>query len=378
MKIGIVAGEASGDLLGAALIEAIKARFPEASIEGMGGPAMQAAGCTTLFDSERLAVMGFVEPLMRLPDLIRLRRDIVTHFTTHQPDLFIGIDSPDFNLGLEIKLRATGIPVVHYVSPSVWAWRQGRIKKIARAVDLMLTLLPFEAKFYEQHKVPVMYVGHPLARQIPREPDVQAARASLQLPKNATVIALLPGSRAQEIKHMATPFLLAAKLLHEQNPHLQFITSHINEARYQAFYEAYQRIAPDLPLTFYLRKSSEVMAAADVVVVTSGTATLEVMLHKKPMVIAYRMSRLTHWLAKWLVKTKHVGLPNLLADERLVPELIQEAATPEAIAEHVRYALDHPQYVQALQARFDALHEVLAEDNTAALITRLAELMAVR
>lgn len=363
MKIGILAGEASGDLLGAKLIQALRQRCPDLHIEGIGGPAMIAAGCESLFDIERLAVMGLVEPLLRLPDLIKLRRDLYQHFIQHKPDIFIGIDAPDFNIGLELKLRRAGIPVVHYVSPSVWAWRQKRIHKIAKAVDMMLTLLPFEAKFYEQHNVPVRYVGHPLASQIALTPDKLAARHALCIDESASYVALLPGSRKQEIKYLAEPMLKAARLAWQKRPNLRFFTAHVNEQRYQEFYEAYKKYAPDLPLEFFTRRSQDVMAAADVVVVTSGTATLETMLFKKPMVIAYRMSGLTYKLAKMLVKTNYVGLPNLLANELLVPELIQDAVKPETIAQHILDYLDHPEKITSLQAKFTDLHKQLREDS---------------
>ena len=362
-RIGILAGEASGDLLGAKLIEALRLRCPDLHVEGIGGPAMIAAGCDSLFDIERLAVMGLIEPLLRLPDLIKLRYDLYHHFIKNPPDVFIGIDAPDFNIGLELKLRRAGIPIVHYVSPSVWAWRRRRVYKIAKAVDLMLTLLPFEAKFYEQYHVPVRYVGHPLAEQIPIQPDKIAARRSLCIDENATYIALLPGSRRQEIRYMAEPLLLAAKKALQKRPHLRFITSHVNEQRYQEFYECYKRYTPDLPLEFFTRRSHDVMAAADVVLVTSGTATLETMLHKKPMIIVYRMSRLTHQLVKRLVSIPFVGLPNLLANRLLVPELIQDAVKPEVIVEHIFNYLDHPQEVESLVKTFTELHLSLRADS---------------
>lgn len=367
MKIGILAGEASGDLLGAKLIQSLRERCHNLQVEGIGGPAMIAAGCESLFDIERLAVMGIIEPLFRLPDLIKLRRDLYRYFMQNRPDVFIGIDAPDFNIGLELKLRRAGIPVIHYVSPSVWAWRQNRVYKIAKAVDLMLTLLPFEAKFYEQHHVPVRYVGHPLADQIPLQPDKIAARRALCIPENATYVALLPGSRRQEIRCMAEPLLRSAKLAFQQNPNLRFLTSHVNEQRYQEFYECYQRYTPDLPLEFFTRRSHDVMAAADVVVVTSGTATLETMLYKKPMIIAYRMSRFTHQLAKILVKTPYVGLPNLLANESLVPELIQEAVEPEKISQLILDYLEHPEKVQILENKFTELHKTLRADSASCI-----------
>ncbi len=376
MKVGILAGEASGDLLGAKLIHALRERYPTVTVYGIGGPAMIAAGCHSLFDIERLAVMGFVEPLKRLPDLLKLRRDLYHHFLKNPPDIFIGIDAPDFNIGLEMKLREAGIPVVHYVSPSVWAWRQYRVHKIAKAVDLMLTLLPFEAQFYEQHHVPVRYVGHPLAEQIPLEPDQLAARRALCLDENAVYIALLPGSRNQEIRYMAEPFLQAAKLVWEQNKEVRFITSHVNEKRYQEFYDAYQRIAPEIPLTFFTRRSPDVMAASDMVVVTSGTATLETMLYKKPMIIAYRMSAFTYLLAKWLVKTKYVGLPNLLANELIVPELIQEAANPENIADYLLGYLNHPEKVQTIKTKFTQLHLSLRMQSAKTAVDAIANVIA--
>lgn len=377
LRIGIVAGEASGDLLGAKLIHALRELHPDLIAEGLGGSAMMAAGFNSLFDMERLAVMGLVEPLLRLPDLIKLRRGLYQHFIQNPPDIFIGIDAPDFNLGLELKLRQAGIPVVHYVSPSVWAWRQNRVFKIAKAVDLMLTLLPFEAKFYEQHHVPVSYVGHPLADQIPLVPSTLEARRALCIDEKATYVALLPGSRKQEIRHMAEPFLLAAKKIWEANPAVHFLTSHVNEQRYQEFYETYQRIAPELPLQFFTKRSYDVMAAADAVVVTSGTATLEVMLHKKPMVIAYKMPKITHQLAKWLVKTPFIGLPNLLANKALVPELIQDAATPDAIAEHILTYLHQPETVQALQKQFIEIHQSLRSDAAANIAQSVLGVMKV-
>lgn len=376
MKIGILAGEASGDLLGAKLIHALQARSHDLQIEGIGGPAMIAAGCKSLFDIERLSMLGFIEPVLRLPDLLKLRRDLYRHFTQNRPDVFIGIDAPDFNIGLELKLRKVGIPVIHYVSPSVWAWRQYRISKIAKAVDLMLTLLPFEAKFYEQHKVPVRYVGHPLAEIIPMQPDKIAARRALCIDENAFYVALLPGSRRQEIRYMAEPFLLAAKQAWQQRPNLQFLTAHVNEQRYQEFNEYYRRLTPDLPLQFFTRRSQDVMAAADVVVVASGTATLETLLYKKPMIIAYRMSRFTHRLVRLLTVAPYAGLPNLLANEMVVPELIQTEVKPEVIAKHILDYLDHPEKVAALQTKFNEIHKSLSADSASCIAESILQVVA--
>lgn len=377
-RIGIVVGEASGDLLGAKLIESLREQCPDLQFEGIGGPAMMAVGFNSLFDIERLAVMGFIEPLFRLPDLFRLRHDISQHFLKNPPAIFIGIDAPDFNLGLELKLRQQGIPVVHYVSPSVWAWRQYRIHKIAKAVDLMLTLLPFEAAFYEKHNVPVKYVGHPLAEQIPLYPDKIAARRALCVDEDATYIALLPGSRRQELRYMSEPFLHAARLAFQARPNLRFLSSQINEQRYHEFYASFKQYAPDLPLTIFTRRSHDVMAAADVVLVTSGTATLETMLYKKPMVIAYRMSRFTHQLAKLLVKTPFAGLPNLLANKLIVPELIQDQVKPELICQHILDYIDHPEKVDVLKNTFIELHKGLRSPSGSGLCKAILELMAAK
>lgn len=363
LNIGIIAGEASGDLLGAALIQALREKHPHIQIEGIGGAAMQAVGCKSLFDIERLSVMGIIEPLKRLPDLLRLRRDVCAHFLKNRPDIFIGIDAPDFNIGIERKLRDAGIKTVHYVSPSVWAWRQYRIRKIAKAVDLMLTLLPFEAPFYQQHQVPVKYVGHPLADKIPLVPDKLAARRALGLDESATYVALLPGSRKQELNHMCEPYLLAAKLVLQQKPELKFITSQVNHKRYQEFIAAWQAIAPELPLTCFEARSHDVLAAADAVVVTSGTATLETMLYKKPMIIAYRMSPLMFKLVRWMIKAPYAGLPNLLANEMLAPELIQKEVTPEAISSILLDYLNHPEKARALEMRFTELHRELQTNS---------------
>lgn len=364
MKIGMLAGEASGDLLGAKLIYALKEKVPNLQVEGIGGPAMIAAGCHSLFDIERLAVMGLIEPLLRLPDLIKLRLQIFKYFAANKPDVFIGIDAPDFNIGLELKLRKLGVPVVHYVSPSVWAWRSYRVYKIAKAVDLMLTLLPFETKFYEDHHVPARYIGHPLADQIPLIPDKMAARRALCIEEKGRYVAILPGSRRQEIRYMAEPFLRAALLLHRAYPQLRFLTSHVNEQRYQEFYEAYKQYAPDIPLQFFTRRSQDVLAASDVVLVTSGTATLETMLHKKPMVIAYKMSKLIFPLVKMIVKTPYAGLPNLLSNQLLVPELIQDEVNPEVISQQLMQYLTDPNKIVILENKFKELHQLLRFDST--------------
>lgn len=361
IHIGIVAGEASGDLLGAGLIKALQQMHPELTISGIGGPAMMAAGCHSLYSISELAVMGIIEPLKRLPRLIRIRRHLYQHFLKNRPDVFVGIDAPDFNLGLELKLRQQHIPTVHYVSPSVWAWRQYRIHHIARAVDLMLTLLPFEAQFYEKHQVPAKFVGHPLADRIPLFSDQAQARASLGLSASVPVIALLPGSRQQELQHLGRPFLETALLCLQQKPQLQFITTSSDQQRDQQWRELHHHWASALPLQFFIGRSHEVMAAADAILVTSGTATLEAMLLKRPMVIAYATSPLNFLLAKWLVKIPFIGLPNLLAGEALVPEFIQKAVQPSSLSQALLAYLDHPEKNQPLLDKFQQIHQQLLQ-----------------
>jgi len=358
-NIGILAGEPSGDLLGASLMRTLLNQNSQLIFTGIGGPAMISAGCKSLFEMERLSVMGLVEPLFRLPELFRIRSELYRYFMANPPSVFIGIDSPDFNLGLELKLRKAGIPVIHYVSPSVWAWRQKRIFKIASATDLVLTLFPFEADFYQKHNVPVRFVGHPLADLIPLHPDKIDARKKLNLDPDATYIAILPGSRHNEIHYLANIFLTASKLCWQQKPYVKFITSAVNEKRDAEFHAIFKKAAPDLPLTFFQNRSHDVMAAADIVLVTSGTATLETMLYKRPMVVAYRMANLTFQLARHIVKLRYIALPNLLADEKLVPEFIQDAATPEQISAALIDYLDHPEKIAALENKFLDIHQRL-------------------
>ena len=362
MKVGIVAGEASGSILGAGLINALREHEPLLTLSGIGGPDMIASGFQSLHEMERLSVMGLIEPLSRLPELFLIRRHLYRHFKKQKPNLFIGIDSPDFNLGLELKLRKIGTPIVHYVSPSVWAWRKKRIHKIAKAVDLVLTLLPFEAAFYEQHSVPACFVGHPLADLIPLQPDQAAAKKALGLDPETTYIALLPGSRHNELHYLGELFLDTAQLCWQENPKLKFITSAANAQRHQEFYQQWQIYTPDLPLQFFEKQTHAVMAAADAVLVTSGTATLETMLFKRPMVIAYRMAKVTYQIARHLVKIPYIGLPNLLADKALVPEFIQDAATPVALAAALLDFIENPEKARALRQHFTDIHQQLRRD----------------
>jgi len=364
LRIGIIAGEISGDMLGAGLITALRA-LSKAPIEcvGVGGPRMLAAGFTSLFDMERLAVMGFVEPLKRLPELLRMRASLRKYFLEWKADIVIGIDAPDFNLGLELWLRERGITTAHYVSPSVWAWRQGRVKKIRRAVDLMLTLFPFEEQFYRDHDVPVVFVGHPLADQLPLQVDTASARTQLQIADTATVVALLPGSRSSEIKMMAEPFLATARWLLERHSELIFLLPAANAKRSEQLQILFEQA--QLPIRLLEGQSQTAMAAADVVLMTSGTTALEAMLLKKPMVVAWRTGAITAILLRRLVKSKFISLPNLIADRELVPEVLQEDVRVDVLGPLLLERLDNPALRQNLEREFLLLHKSLRRNASA-------------
>ena len=374
-RVYIVAGELSGDILGAGLMHELKLRHPNIEFRGLGGPRMEAHGLTSRFPLETLSVMGLVEVIKHLPELIRVRRTLREEALAWQPDIMIGIDAPDFNIGLEKQLRAAGLKTAHYVSPSVWAWRQGRVKKIAKAVDGMLTLLPFEADFYHQHQVPVAFVGHPLADELPLENDRQAARQILALPAQAPVLAILPGSRGNEIRFLGDTFLRAAELLCQRNEALHVV---IPAATHQRYQEIIQLLAsyPTLSERVMLLEGQarEAMVASDAVLLASGTAALEAMLCHRSMLVAYKMAPITHWLAKRLVKTAWISLPNLIAQEGVVPELIQDAASPETIADRLDDMLNNAQERNVLEARFADMHRALqrnASQRAAQAITSL-------
>ena len=357
IRVALVAGEASGDILGSGLMQAIKQRHPGAEFIGVGGARMEAEGLKSYFPMERLAVMGLVEVLGRLFELLGRRRQLARDLIAAQPDVFIGIDAPDFNLGLELKLRRAGIKTVHYVSPSVWAWRQKRVLKIREACDLMLTLFPFEAQFYDEHQVPVRFVGHPLADAIPQQADRAAAREALDLPQDEPVVALMPGSRGGEVARLGELFLDAAIRLRALRPGIRFLLPCATPERRV---QLEQMLAGrDLPLTLLNGRSHEALAACDAVLIASGTATLEALLYKRPMVVAYRVAPLTYRILKRLVKSPYISLPNLLAERLLVPELIQDAATPEALAQAVAPLIDGGQ-VQT--EGFDVIHRALRGD----------------
>ncbi len=371
LRIALVAGEASGDILGAGLMQALKQRHADIEFIGIGGPLMEAEGLQSYFPMERLSVMGLVEVLGRLPELLyrrwRLRRDLLAA----QPDVFIGIDAPDFNLGLELKLRQAGIRTVHYVSPSVWAWRQKRVLKIRQACDLMLTLFPFEAQFYQDHGVPVRFVGHPLANTIALQVDRGAAREALDLPAAGKVVALLPGSRGGEVGRLGGLFLDSAERLQGMFPGIQFVLPCASQAR-RIQLEA-MLVGRNLPLKLLNGRSHEALAASDAVLIASGTATLEALLHKRPMVVAYRVARLTYWLLKRLVKSPYISLPNLLAGKLLAPELLQDEATPQALAETLATLLVDG---QAQTEGFANIHQALRQDASAQAADAVLTLMA--
>ncbi|WP_253446062.1 lipid-A-disaccharide synthase [Halomonas sp. Y3] len=362
-RVYLVAGELSGDILGAGLMRALKARHPGVEFRGIGGPRMIAQGIDSRFPLETLSVMGLVEVLRHLPGLIRVRRALRADALAWRPDIMVGIDAPDFNLGLERQLREAGLTTAHYVSPSVWAWRQGRVKGIAKSVDAMLTFLPFEAAFYARHRVPVAFVGHPLADELPLENDRFAARGALGLPAEGEVLALLPGSRANEIRFLGETFLAAAERLCAARPDLKIVVPAATPER-RAELEGLlaERSALVERLTLLDGQSREAMVASDAVLLASGTAALEAMLCHRPMLVAYRMAPATHWLARRLVKTEWISLPNLIARETLVPELIQEAASPETIADRLGALLDDAPGRAALEARFAAMHQGLQRD----------------
>lgn len=331
LRVALVAGEASGDLLGAGLMRSIKARHPDVEFIGVGGPRMEAEGLRSYFPMERLAVMGLVEVLGRLFELLKRRRRLKEDILKAQPDVFIGIDAPDFNLDLELQLRRAGIKTVHYVSPSVWAWRQKRVFKIHDACDLMLTLFPFEARFYQEHRVPVRFVGHPLADTIPLSADRNAARDVLGLDVSVPVVALLPGSRGGEVTHLGPLFLDAAALMVTLQPDIRFVLPCANSHRRAQIEQMLD--GRSLPLTLLDGQSHQALAACDAVMIASGTATLEALLYKRPMVVAYKVAPLTYRILRRMVKSPYVSLPNLLAQRLLVPELLQDDATPEALVE---------------------------------------------
>ena len=333
MRIAIIAGEVSGDILGSRLIIALQKLYPDATFEGIAGEEMQQVGCKSLYAMERLSIMGYVEVLPRIFELLKMRKALIQRWIQNPPDLFIGIDAPDFNLKIEKKLYEAGITAVHYVSPSVWAWKEGRVKKMNGAMDLMLTLFPFEVDFYKKHSIPAEFVGHPLADEIPISSNKIEARKKLQIDKDRFILAVLPGSRTGEINRLAPDFLQAIDALHQNHPDWFFVAPMVNEKIKNAFEVIKKEIAPNVPIIYIEGKSRTVMQAADQILMASGTAVLEGMLVGRPMIAAYRVAPMTARIIRLfkLIKSKYYTLPNNLADEYLVPELIQEDVTKENI-----------------------------------------------
>ena len=364
MKIGLVAGEASGDLLAAGLITALRERVPHASFAGVAGPQMIAAGCECWEEAETLSVMGLVEPLKVLPKLIMLRRALARRWIESPPDVFVGIDSPDFNLGLETRLKAAGIPTAHYVSPSVWAWRQGRIKSIRKAADCVLCILPFEKKFYDEHGVPAEFVGHPKADETPSFASAADARRALGIDADGPVVAVLPGSRASEVSRLGRLFARATALLLDRHPSLRFVTPIARPSLRSMIENELAEAGMSEYFTLIDGQSEAAMSAADSVLLASGTAALESALLCRPTVAAYRVSPITFAIVQTfgLLKVDKFTLPNLLTETPLVPELMQYDATPEALASAVSELLESPDRTTAIRERFATLRSELALD----------------
>ncbi len=377
-RFALVAGEMSGDSLGAGLITALRKRFPKAHFEGVTGPLMQAAGCETLASVDELSLFGVSEVISEIPRLVKLRRRLYRHFTASRPDVFIGIDAPAFNTGLELKLRRAGMTTAHYVCPTVWAWREGRTKKLRRAVDLMLAIFPFEAPFFQRHDIPVRFVGHPLADEMPMHPDAASARRALGLDGEGRWVGLLPGSRRSEVSRLGPRFLDTAAWLAERMPEVRFVAPMATPAVREIFEEQLARRGADVPITLVDGRSREVMRAADVLLMASGTASLEALLLKTPMVVAYVLSQSNYALARSLnlIKIEHVSMPNLLAGRALVPEFLQRAAEPELMGPWLYRLLHSPMARAAQVGAFADIHAQLAGGADERAAEAIAELMA--
>ena len=376
IRIALVAGEASGDLLGAHLLAALKERIPRLEAFGIGGPKMQSTGMQSWYPMEWFAVRGYVEVIRSLPKLLRVRRELMRRLLADPPDLFIGIDAPDFNLGLEAALRAGGITTVQYVSPSIWGWRGERIHKIKRAVSKMLALFPFEPAIYERVGVPVAFVGHPLADEFPEFPDRNAAREQMRISPTQTIVAILPGSRQSEVREMGALFIATARLVAEQIPNVHFLVPLVSRETRNIFEEAlYAQQAEGLPITILFGHAHMAMIAADAILVASGTATLEAALLKRPMVISYKMPRISAWIMRRKAHLPYAGLPNILAGEFVVPELLQEDATAENLAQALCNQLQDKELRKRLEVRFLAIHRALRQDTATRAVEAILPLL---
>ena len=375
LSFSLVAGEASGDLLAGLLLGGMRAQWPDMQSSGIGGPRMVAQGFEPWWPYEKLAVRGYVEVLRHYREIVGIRNQLRERLLANPPSAFIGVDAPDFNLDLERDLKAQGIPAIHFVCPSIWAWRADRVEKIRQSVDHVLCIFPFETELLAEHGIPSTYVGHPLAKNIPHEPDRAAARRALGLPQDATVVALLPGSRSSEIDYLAHRFLQAAQRMAKQQPGLHFVLPAMPALRLRI--EQILKEVGEVPNLLLINGQSHVaLAACDVTLIASGTATLEAALFKRPMVIAYNMN----WLSWQIMRRKKlqpwVGLPNILCQDFVVPELLQEAATPDALANEVLQWLSHPAAVAAVQQRFATLHDTLRCDTPALAAHAIEKILA--
>jgi lipid-A-disaccharide synthase len=372
----MVAGEASGDLLGSHLIKALRRHLPQTRFVGIGGPRMQSAGLDSWYPMETLAVRGYVEVLRHYSEIAGIRRRLAARFLADPPALFVGVDAPDFNLDLELKLKSAGIPTAHFVSPSIWAWRGGRIAKIRRAVSKMLVIFPFEREIYERAGVPVTYVGHPLAETLAPMRDRAGAREQLRISAAAKVITLLPGSRISELEQMAALFVDTAAQVAAAVPDAQFLVPLVNRPTRDLFEAAlYRREEAGLNVTLLFGHAHEAMAAADVVLAASGTATLEAALIGRPVVIAYRMPRMSWWIMSWYRHMPYVGLPNIIAGEFVAPEFLQDEATADNLSQAVLNLLFDSSVRSRLEERFAAMAGELRQDSAARLAEGLLPLL---
>jgi lipid-A-disaccharide synthase len=369
--IAIVAGESSGDILGASLMRALREQHANIEFIGVGGPLMIAEGMQSLFALERLSVMGIVDVVKQLPDLLRARKEVISAMLKARPDVFVGVDAPDFTIPVEARLKQAGITTVHYVSPSVWAWRQKRVFKIKAATHRVLCLLPFEKQFYDRFHVPATFVGHTLADEIPLQSDRLGAQTRLGLGHDKRYVGLLPGSRRTEVELLSEPFIQAATLLQNEFEDIEFVVPLVNSARRAYFEEVLAREGKGLKVHLFDGQSRDVMSASQALMLASGTVSLEAMLLKRPMVVAYKFSWLNYHMLRWLIKVPHFSLPNLLAEEAMVPELLQDEVTPERLAAEVRQHLKYPQ--DELIDRFRHLHESLQRNAGSRAATAVLE-----